>query len=624
MKEIVSSTPQRSIIGCILIAFVIGISAFMSGGKNILFTPLISTSALLILFLYRTEFPCHLSLYVKGALASLSLFVGFGIVSTFFASDLFLSIQALASWFSSIVLFVVGIVVFNDPFIRRSVGWVMIIVGFVSSVFAVFDFIFNGSGFSRLYGSFFDPNIYGGFLLVPFFLSFVRLIIGEKSAKHHFFLMGVSGFLLATIILTSSRGTWIAAVFGVACAFFFIIKNVHTKLCVKSVVKSVCAVAIFSIVTVGLVLVVRGGQGVSSKVSLIRSYETSSENGAVVRLHYINDAFRIFKMHPFIGSGLGNYVFDLRSISNNPAFFSINPHNIYVEILATLGLGGFVSLCSFIFFFFLFGYKKQKGTTPLSPLFIGGFAALGALLLHMGAEADSAYPSVIAPFFLFAGIVFGESMVSSKGQETKPNNTLFTLVIIITLAFTLSSLYVYRVQSAVLDGEYYFSKGKIDEAVAQYNQAISLAPFNSDVFLKRAITQERLALQERDTQKKEQLFLVALSDAESAVRLSSKNSNALNIQGRLLVSLGDYEEAKKVLLKSESLDLVNLEANTLLIGLYVRSGETEKALSEIDSLLSVYNAYVKTGTFRADPSKAEIKQYVSMATLVQNRLQSEK
>ena len=97
---------------------------------------------------------------------------------------------------------------------------------------------------------------------------------------------------------------------------------------------------------------------------------------------YFN-AYYIFKDHKFLGVGLGSFMKksheklrknrETRAINGNKIVANTHPHQLHFEILATLGLPGYIFIFSFLLYFFyksFYFYRNHKDPINLASFFL--------------------------------------------------------------------------------------------------------------------------------------------------------------------------------------------------------------------------------------------------------------
>lgn len=68
-----------------------------------------------------------------------------------------------------------------------------------------------------------------------------------------------------------------------------------------------------------------------------------------LRLEFYHNSFRLFKEHPWIGTGTGSFTQDYLTVVKNKQFATQNPHNEYLNIAVQFGLIGIIILLGLFF-----------------------------------------------------------------------------------------------------------------------------------------------------------------------------------------------------------------------------------------------------------------------------------
>lgn len=185
-------------------------------------------------------------------------------------------------------------------------------------------------GFNRLYGTFTHPNVYSQYLLLIFLLVYYILVnyrmrMGKRVLVYLFW-----AILLAAILFTYTRGTWIALGASLILYSFF-----RTNAAVKGKF----------ILFAGIILIAISPylQKRFSDINDTTYYRLSSWQW---RLQMWQEAAGSLQEHPVIGNGLGMY----------EQKFNIMAHNDYLRILYETGLLGlffYLSILLYVFFVLL-------------------------------------------------------------------------------------------------------------------------------------------------------------------------------------------------------------------------------------------------------------------------------
>jgi O-antigen ligase len=222
-----------------------------------------------------------------------------------------------------------------------------------SSVVETFD-----GRWLRAYGTFPHPNIYGGFLALILLLVVDKYqiiyfefkkwwLVNKKELftnedKKYLKITGIKiifylvSFLIifAGLIVSFSRSAWLAFAVGFAVYLILQLKQKYNILPLLKLTFAGAVIGIFFITLYSPLFVTRFSNAtrleIASVEERISGYET-----------YIN----IFKNNWLVGTGLGNYAFELsRQNPGQPAYIYQPIHNTFLLFLAEVGILGIVLL----------------------------------------------------------------------------------------------------------------------------------------------------------------------------------------------------------------------------------------------------------------------------------------
>lgn len=208
----------------------------------------------------------------------------------------------------------------------------------------------------RAYGALPHPNILGGFLALTLILTIFSLwrfyqrtslmaIIPKKLYWLNVFYWFSLGVTFLCLIVTFSRGAWLAFLIALLYLVFYSLKN-KLKLEKTVLLKS----AILFILILGTFLIGFPRQLFTARLTAQGRLERYSVQE---RLTSFGQAKEIFKQSPILGSGLGNYTVALQKIKPNQWAWAYQPvHNWYLLVLGELGAIGLLLLLILLFHFF--------------------------------------------------------------------------------------------------------------------------------------------------------------------------------------------------------------------------------------------------------------------------------
>lgn len=238
----------------------------------------------------------------------------------------------------------------------------------------------------RVFGTFLDPNFSGILLvltLLTVFYSYERRYINKQM------IVLVTPLILIALLLTYSRGAYVALIVGVGCWMYF---KRRLLLFLLSLIVFVGAL---------FVLPKPGGEG----VDLLRTLSVSS------RITNSIEAFTLFRTSPLLGYGFDSlrYVKTPDTTNNNyPSHSGAGFHNSWLVILTTTGI---VGLLVYLYGFAQLLRQRNLKRNPFETIERRfGFALLSAWFVHAFFDNSLFYPFVLMFVLLcFKGMLLKES-----------------------------------------------------------------------------------------------------------------------------------------------------------------------------------------------------------------------
>ncbi|MFH1611790.1 MAG: O-antigen ligase family protein [bacterium] len=217
--------------------------------------------------------------------------------------------------------------------------------------------VVGGVKMLRVYGVFPHPNILAAFLLVNILFLYYIWTTKKHTFTKNCLLMIAYFVFLFSLLLTFSRT--IIAITLIVSIIYFIFSFVKAK---KNKDISLMKRTIFIL----FVLIILCSVFVNlAKPEIFSRFKISSTEESITLRNFYNETALInIADYPFIGLGLGNFVWNMRSFLSLLADWTHQPvHNIYLLIASEVGLFG---LSVFLFFIFslvrnmIVFVKKQK------------------------------------------------------------------------------------------------------------------------------------------------------------------------------------------------------------------------------------------------------------------------
>ncbi len=197
--------------------------------------------------------------------------------------------------------------------------------------------IIQGDGVGRwlrAYGGFSHPNVFGGYLVVSIIFTLVFLFDGMKNNQSRIKVFVVAGLLVqvTALFFTFSRSAWL--VFGFGLVLFCCVVKKHLSFCSRRII----IYRVSSIIILIGVLTIVFFPLVQIRISGNTSHEVASVRE---RISGYGEAWELFKLHPLLGVGVGNYTIAVHELDSGRAGWEYQPvHNVGLLFLVELGVVG--------------------------------------------------------------------------------------------------------------------------------------------------------------------------------------------------------------------------------------------------------------------------------------------
>jgi hypothetical protein len=352
----------------------------------------------------------------------------------------------------------------------------------IFGLFSITKFIDIGlTATHRLNGIVGPAGVYGGFLIIPLFLS-IYLLLNEKAVWLKRFWYISSSVIFTSFFLTFSYDAWAVVVITILFALF-LLKKSKKDYNLKSIIKPVSLVLIISFAFFCSIwyMALETTNGRTVVRDEVVQYERSSFEGGFLRSrfeHYTN-ALNVFLYSPITGFGASSYA----EISKAYGVYSekvlvIDPYNWFLKLLTE---GGIITATIFAIFVVsvlakcLKSLLQQKEGGILFCLTI----ALGAGVLHGLVNSDWSTKAVFLVWIVFAGLVFG--LINNKKADEVDNEKFFPswsmyVLFVVTILTLIVTIQLLRADTARAKGDYYFANKEYDNALNSYFRS---ATFNS-------------------------------------------------------------------------------------------------------------------------------------------------
>lgn len=277
----------------------------------------------------------------KGYFIAIGLFIISMLLSALFSGDIIYGLKRWADmWIWRFMPFVVVIFLLNNYFNAKKV----MLTGFagitLTSVYAVYQGL---SGMSRANGFYGHPMTLGGWLCI--FLPLLLIEFFERRLLGKYYWLAGLAFCIciAGLVFNATRGAWLAvAIVSAVLLIYYMFKS-----------KRNLAVSIIFVALISTVLV--NNPKFMYRLDTIDDFNKYQSN--TERILIWQSAWNMFKAHPVLGVGLGQYTenYQQKYISPQAKEPKLgHAHNNFMQMLAENGIVGFVG------FVIMFGYIILK------------------------------------------------------------------------------------------------------------------------------------------------------------------------------------------------------------------------------------------------------------------------
>ena len=303
----------------------------------------------------------------------MAIYLCIALLSLWDVTNIYQGLTELIKWLQ---LLMVAVIVFNYCVKQGKEKWVIGFVltsGCLQALIGIWQFAIRdtgpmsfelASGFFRAYGTFEQPNPFGGFMgiLWPIALGVLWALLQNREPqqiKHSYITMVVitlivTVLLVCALIASYSRGAWIGSIVAFLVMLFFLSSRPFIGVSLVTVT-----------IAIGTILVYLGfvPDHFENRINTILEYTIVQDvrrvsidetNFSVIeRAAHWQAASKMIEAHPWLGVGMGNYqvVYPTYRLANweNPLGHA---HNVYLNVAAetgVIGLGSYILFWGYVF-----------------------------------------------------------------------------------------------------------------------------------------------------------------------------------------------------------------------------------------------------------------------------------
>ncbi|UCG51242.1 MAG: O-antigen ligase family protein [Candidatus Latescibacterota bacterium] len=313
--------------------------------------------------------------------------------------------RALRDWKSYWLLLVYFLVAYNltSSGLRRAVFWILFVATSVSCLVAVvqyrggLDLLFiHISRQSLRPSSTLFTMTFAGILYQLITVNFTVLLRRRRISWIEPFFVGGLLLQIVGLVLTLTRGAWVA-LFGGLTSVVFLIRRKLVFIIAGALFISVVAIALQDV-------------RVRKKVASI-PWNDKQESDVNISTRFVlwDVSWDVIKSHPILGVGMGDFTTEAeKRLAGRHVETLIDSHNIYLQILATRGLVGFLP---FLYFWFVLLRSLHRARRRLREhqgfgwhFVTGVLAAAVAVLIGALTENNIDDSEIFTAFMLLVGM----------------------------------------------------------------------------------------------------------------------------------------------------------------------------------------------------------------------------
>lgn len=227
-----------------------------------------------------------------------------------------------------------GIIQYVDS--KKDLERLLNVILYAALTIAIIEFV--GTPFNQWFSGYFgsavgggNTNTFGFILLYASMIAFYKAYILHKKIWYPAVLLFLSG-----CVLSSSRKAVFMSVFGILMIILFAFKRKHHL--IHFILALIAAGVAFTIIMTNQTLYDAVGNRIETLIAFANN-ETTKYGSLQYREYYIEFAKVLFKRKPVTGHGFANFATLLALETTAKGIYA---HNNYWEILADLGIIGFI------------------------------------------------------------------------------------------------------------------------------------------------------------------------------------------------------------------------------------------------------------------------------------------
>lgn len=375
----------------------------------------------------------------RGVALALLAYLGTLLISLLPVQEMVSALTELAKWveFLLVFLFVAGE---TDHRNWRALVVALLLAGACEGVLGIYQFIYRVGppgfvwlgGYMRAYGTFEQPNPFGGYLGLLLPLAYATMLAGWREVwgslhkgvwwpAMQWLLALLTGFIMfAALVMSWSRGALVGVVGGAILVALGLGRKVWIVLLIGALVLALLGTNVLVLLPAGMI---ERAMDAFRYVGIrdLAAVEITDENFAVIeRVAHWDAAWRMFSMRPWLGVGTGQYAIIYPSVAlprwQDPLGHA---HNYILNVLAEGGLLGAAAYGAFMLAALVAAWRASRRESGWRKgLALGALGMMGHLLVH--SLFDNLY---VHSIYLLVAMLLGmvTALSSTPPLRTRPD-----------------------------------------------------------------------------------------------------------------------------------------------------------------------------------------------------------
>lgn len=420
----------------------------------------------------------------------------------------------------------------------KLLSYTVLLTGTLVSLIAIYSFLsdyIKTLAFNPVSSPLSRTNDLGAYMLLIFPLALSSFLYEDKSPVEKVLYALASILSFITIMLTFSRGIWVSTLIAI-----FLIIILGRKILKKNLIY----LGLFSIL--GAIPIILKWETIVNRLLSLQNIFLTAENSIEWRKSLLRGSLRIFLDHPVFGTGLNSFPFIYSLYQERAGFFSINPHNYYLQLLAETGVVGFITFVVLALSIIYMSFKAFANSENIfKGISLGLLVGIISSLIHISVDIDWSVSAIPILFWTEVGLLiaifnrvnFKETRYSNFNERfnyiKRPVMILIaiSLIVIPTLNFQSLSFYS-RASTALMEND-------LEKAENNIYWAMKLSPWPSS---KHHSLYAQILLSQND--RRPVKLEKALQEIERAIKLERFNYNYYKTYAEIVTKLSPKNKEK--------------------------------------------------------------------------------